>query len=185
MKKNGVLFLCGLYTVIMVLCLVYFYEKGNVHSYQVAIGGIVCGLMPIVLNRLTKRFFNAPMILSYVLFLVGSQLLGSLAHFYSLGWWDTCIHFFSGILLAFVAVALYERLLGKEASSPLSVWLILLFVWGFAVFGGVLWEVYEFSMDHLFGMHLQGGGNDDTMTDLIADTIGGGVIALFIALRGK
>lgn len=34
-------------------------------------------------------------------------------------------------------------------------------------------------------MTLQGGGNKDTMTDLIADTVGGLIIAMWAGVRTK
>ena len=55
----------------------------------------------------------------------------------------------------------------------------------FAALGGVLWEIYEFSFDQLFGMTLQGGGITDTMIDLIADTLGGLSIAIWAGIRFK
>lgn len=45
--------------------------------------------------------------------------------------------------------------------------------------------MYEFSMDQLFHMTLQGGGNSDTMVDLIADTTGGLVIAVISLIKTK
>ena len=44
-----------------------------------------------------KAIFNLPLIISYFIFLFGSQYLGSILNWYGLGWWDTFIHFFSGV----------------------------------------------------------------------------------------
>ncbi|MFZ2464830.1 MAG: hypothetical protein WAW77_14675 [Caldibacillus thermoamylovorans] len=95
------------------------------------------------------------------------------------------MHLISGILIAFFGFDLYKRLLRKDNISHLSPWFVSLFILSFAVFGGVLWEIYEFTMDNLFEMGLQGGGNRDTMTDLITDSLGGLIIAIWSFFKTK
>lgn len=185
MKRKWILIISAAYTLFMAVLLFYYYSKGVTHSYQVAAGGILCGAIPLILARFTKLKFNMPILLSYLGFLFASQYLGSILQFYSLGWWDTFLHLLSGALLAFVAVALYERLVHREGGREISAWLVFWFVLAFAVLGGVVWEMYEFSMDQLFNMTLQGGGNSDTMIDLVADTTGGLIIAIISLIRTK
>ncbi|WP_075982698.1 hypothetical protein [Bacillus massilinigeriensis] len=172
--------------IIFMAILVFFY-KANGESFKslVAIGGIACGAIPLLLALFTKLQFNLPLIISYLLFLVASQYLGSIRGWYGLGWWDSFLHFLSGAILAFAAIALYERLVHRDAGRQISSWFIFLFTFSFATFGGVIWEVYEFSSDQLFGMTLQGGGNRDTMIDLIADSSGGLVIAAWTGIRTR
>ncbi len=185
MKRKLVILLSTLYVIFMAILAVYYFNQGQSFKSTVAIGGIVCGAIPLLLAVLTKLQFNLPIVISYLIFLVGSQFLGSIRGWYSLGWWDTFLHFISGGILAFVGVALYERMIHRNAGNEISPWFVFLFTFAFAVFGGVLWEIYEFSCDQLFGMSLQGGGNKDTMTDLIADAGGGLVIACWSGIRTK
>ncbi|MDM5337109.1 hypothetical protein QUF84_07760 [Fictibacillus enclensis] len=185
MKRKWVLMLSLAYTVFMAVLFFYYFSKGTTHSYQVAIGGVLCGAIPLVLAKFTRLAFNLSITISYLVFLFASQYLGSILHFYGLGWWDTFLHLLSGALLAFVAIALYERLVHREGKTEISPWLLFWFVFSFAVLGGVVWEMYEFSMDQLFHMTLQGGGNSDTMVDLIADTTGGLVIAVISLIKTK
>ncbi|MFC0187833.1 hypothetical protein ACFFJY_06000 [Fictibacillus aquaticus] len=185
MNRKIIIILSWSYTIFMAAMLVYYYPKGDVHSWQVAAAGILCGAVPIVLAHFTKVKFNMPLIVSYIGFLFASQYLGSIRGFYGLGWWDTFLHLLSGVLLGFVAVALYERMTKTEGRSYISVWLPFWFILSFSVFGGVVWEIYEFSFDQLFNMTLQGGGNSDTMVDLISDTAGGIAAALWGYLTAK
>lgn len=164
---------------------VYYHNIDQTFKSTVAIGGIVCGAVPLGLALFTKLQFNLPIVISYIIFLIGSQYFGSILGWYGLGWWDTFMHFVSGAILAFSGIALYERLIHRDAGYEISPWFVFLFTSSFAAFGGVLWEIYEFSCDQLFGMTLQGGGNTDTMTDLIADTGGGLVIAISAFIRTK
>ncbi|WP_160721018.1 hypothetical protein [Bacillus sp. USDA818B3_A] len=185
MKRKLVMVISLLYVVFMVILAVYYRNIGESFKSTVAMGGIVCGAVPLVLALFTKLQFNLPIVFSYIIFLIGSQYLGSILGWYGLGWWDTFMHFVSGAIIAFAGIALYERLIHRDAGYEISPWFVFLFTASFAAFGGVLWEVYEFSCDQFFKMTLQGGGNKDTMTDLIADTIGGLAIAVWAFIRTK
>jgi hypothetical protein len=184
-KRKFLLILSAAYVIFMGCLCFYYFTKGETHSYQVAFGGILCGLVPLCLILFTKMKFNMPIMISYFAFLIASQYLGSILGFYHLGWWDTFLHLLSGALLAFVGIALYERMTYQHGRKNISYWLVFLFVLSFSVFGGVVWELYEFSMDQFFNMTLQGGGNFDTMVDLVADTAGALLIAVIAAIRTK
>lgn len=62
---------------------------------------------------------------------------------------------------------------------------VAIFAFVFSLAVGVLWEIFEFAMDQLFGMNMQKAmfgdpsGLTDTMWDLIVDAIGALVISLF------
>jgi len=57
---------------------------------------------------------------------------------------------------------------------------IALFAFMFAVSIGVLWEIFEYGMDQVFGLNMQKSGLQDTMWDLIVDVVG----AAFISILG-
>lgn len=185
MSRKLVIIFSLIYVLFMAALAVYYFTNDVTFKGTVAIGGIVCGAIPLFLALFTKLQFNLPIVLSYLIFLVGSQYFGSILGWYGLGWWDTFMHLVSGAILAFSGIALYERLIHRNAGDEISPWFVFLFTLSFAALGGVLWEVYEFSSDQFFGMTLQGGGNTDTMTDLIADTVGGLVIAVWAGIRTK
>jgi hypothetical protein len=185
MNRKLVIILSLIYVIFMAALAVYYFSNDVTFKGTVAIGGIVCGAVPLLLALFTKLQFNLPIVISYLIFLVGSQYLGSILGWYGLGWWDTFMHVVSGAILAFSGIALYERLIHRNAGDKISPWFVFLFTLSFAALGGVLWEIYEFSSDQLFNMTLQGGGNKDTMTDLIADTIGGLVIAMWAGIRTR
>ncbi|WP_066061703.1 hypothetical protein [Neobacillus soli] len=185
MSRKLVIIFSLIYVLFMAALAVYYFTNDVTFKGTVAIGGIVCGAIPLLLALFTKLQFNLPIVLSYLIFLVGSQYFGSILGWYGLGWWDTFMHLVSGAILAFSGIALYERLIHRSAGDEISPWFVFLFTLSFAALGGVLWEVYEFSSDQFFRMTLQGGGNTDTMTDLIADMVGGLVIAVWAGIRTK
>ncbi|MEH7438437.1 hypothetical protein V7182_13260 [Neobacillus drentensis] len=185
MNRKLVILLSLIYVLFMAALAVYYFTHNVSFKGTVAIGGIICGAVPLLLALFTKLQFNLPIVISYLVFLVGSQYFGSILGWYGLGWWDTFMHLVSGAILAFSGIALYERLIHRNAGDEISPWFVFLFTLSFAALGGVLWEVYEFSSDQFFDMTLQGGGNKDTMIDLIADTIGGLVIAVVAGIRTR
>jgi hypothetical protein len=183
MKRKVTIILSLIYTLFMGCLAVYYFINDESFKSLVAIGGVVCGAIPLLLSLFKKLQFNLPLVISYLIFLVGSQYLGSIRGWYGLGWWDTFLHLLSGALIGFAGVALYERLIHRNAGKSISPWIVFWFVLSFATFGGVVWEIYEFSSDQFFDMTLQGGGNKDTMTDLIADSLGGLIIAVWSGIR--
>lgn len=178
MNRNPIILLSIFYILFMAFLIVFYQLNDNSYKVLVSIGGVICGVLPLLLTLFTRFSFHPPFILSYFVFLFCSQYLGSIMNWYGLGWWDSFVHFISGSLLAFTAILFSKHL-------TLSPWFIFLYSLSFAALGGVLWEIYEFSFDQLFSMTLQGRGITDTMTDLIADTLGGLMIAIWAVYKSK
>ncbi|HVJ48946.1 hypothetical protein [Desulfitobacterium sp.] len=96
------------------------------------------------------------------------------------------LHGFSGLIFANLGFLIAMYLLrSKKMDSGLSRILLALFSFFFAVASGAIWEIYEYLMDKTFGFLYQGVGIDDTMTDIIFDTLGALIFALFLFFQGK
>ena len=115
--------------------------------------------------------------------------LGEIMDAYSaFWWWDDLLHAISGVLLG-LAGFLLVYYFNSRFSMNLSPVFVALFVVAFSVLIGVLWEMFEFTMDYfkgsnmqrwtapedviLLGKEYQGLGLRDTMSDLIVDLVGG------------
>lgn len=185
MNRRLVILFSFIYVLFMAALSIFYYLNHTFYLSLVGIGGVICGAIPLLLALFTRLQFNLRIIISYLIFLFGSQYFGSILGWYGrIDWWDTFLHVISGVILAFTGIALFERLVHRNAGKEISPWLVFLFIISFAVLGGVIWEIYEFSCDQFFKTKTQ-GGNTDTMTDLIADTVGGFVIALWTGFRAK
>lgn len=117
-----------------------------------------------------------------LLFIFAAQYLGELKEYYfKFWWWDLMLHTFSGIILGFIGYLLVY-ILNKETKVDISLnpLFMALFSFTFAVSIGAVWEIFEFSMDTIFGLNMQKSGLVDTMSDIIADCLGG----LFSAFCG-
>jgi hypothetical protein len=118
-------------------------------------------------------------------------------------WWDIVLHTASGVILGFIGFLAIYKINGKY-SMNISPLLVAIFAFTFAVSVDVIFEIYEFWMDVVFGTDMQswnlpadalelgrsfqGIGLRDTMSDLIFDTIGAlliSVICFFLYKKEK
>lgn len=99
---------------------------------------------------------------------------------------DNVAHFFGGFSIAWmftiIVHALREQphlLWGRAIiPSPTPTWLTDFTVWGTVALVGIAWEFFEFSMDVIYGFHMQ-PSLADTMGDLLFD-LSGGLLFLLI-----
>jgi hypothetical protein len=107
--------------------------------------------------------------------------------YYQVFWWDDLLHTLSGVIIGFIGFIIIYKINGRYCMdiSPL---LVAVFAFSFAVTMGVIWEIFEFAMDALWGTTMQswdlpettflmgkpfqGSGLRDTMSDLIVNSIG-------------
>ena len=62
-----------------------------------------------------------------------------------------------------------------------------MYAFSLAVTIGTIWEIFEFTMDQLFGLTMQKSGLVDTMWDLMVDCAGAflGAISGFFWMKGR
>jgi len=184
MKKFTIIFLASAFILFMAILLVIYLVKGDTSRWQVALGGMIVGAIPIGLLFLKENPFNIPTIIGYYVFLFCSSYLGSIASFYlHYKWWDSAVHLYKGIYIGGVGITLIKVFIRKSATENISRWIIFLFVVSLSVTASILWEVYEFLGDRWVTHTMQRGGNTDTMLDLLAGLLGGLLIAIYGAMR--
>ena len=111
------------------------------------------------------------------LFIYLSMVLGSVYEAYErFFWWDAVLHTASGIMLSY-GVFLAMFILYKNKKIEMSPFLIAVFTFSFGLALGGVWEIFEFSVDSIFGTNMQRNGLQDTMWDLIVDAAGSLVVA--------
>lgn len=135
----------------------------------------------------------------YVIFAFCGFILGDVFDFYGkFKYWDSILHAFSGVILAYIAYVIIDNIV-KNQKFKLELQPIYLSIFSvmFAVSLGAFWEIGEYLMDDWFGLNSQQymqtttgtftGKEDiplvghealrDTMKDLILDTAGAVVVA--------
>lgn len=131
--------------------------------------------MIITRNFNIKLPIEVDLTLTVILYL--HYALGEYSGFYvKIWWWDLFLHMGNSIVLGMVGFILAYSLLitSKVEAKP---FLISVFSLSFAVLMGVIWEIFEFSMDTLFGFTMQKSGLVDTMTDLMVDFGGAAIVS--------
>ena len=144
---------------------------------------IVLTLIPQLLKRRFRVDVPPEFQLVAAVFVFCAIFLGTSLGFYGrFHWWDTALHTTSGCLLGIVGFIAVFLINGTDhRPEGMRVSLIAVFGFMFAVTLGVFWEIYEFIADNLIpGLNMQvvETGTDDTMIDMIVNTIGAAVIAL-------
>ncbi len=144
---------------------------------------IVLTLIPAFVFRSLRVFIPPEIQLVAVSFVFLSLFLGSAADFYyRFWWWDIVLHAGSGFLFGMVGFMVLF-LLNQTDRLPAGIRPVFLCFFGvtFAVFVGVLWEIFEFTVDSFFpkiNMQSTETGVKDTMHDLIIDTLGACIVGL-------
>ena len=138
---------------------------------------IIISLIPSILKR------NYKVTLPWILDLMITATLfvhvaGGIFNFYhSIPLYDKFAHFISSILIAFLAFVVIYILDEHWDGLHMDKYAMAFFVVMTTMAMGVIWEFNEWTTDLIFGTNEQWGLND-TMTDLVTDTIGGIIIAV-------
>lgn len=121
-----------------------------------------------------------------VLFIFATLFLGEVRDYYErIWWWDLALHASAGLLfglVGFLIVFLLNESRRHEVQLRPS--FVALFAFTFALALGNVWEIFEFSMDRLFGLTMQKpmagdpSGLTDTMWDLVVNLVGAAVVSV-------
>lgn len=151
--------------------------------------------VPNLIHRKYKLNFPPEIQITIVVFLFAAMYLGELQdYYYRFWWWDTMLHLFAGLIFGLAGFFLvYVFNFDQRFKVTLSPLFLSMFAFCFSLMIGVFWEIFEFAMDQIFGMNMQKAnlekniqeglvhltsGVEDTMWDLIADSIGAFIAAV-------
>ncbi len=163
--------------------------------------GMAAMMLPGFFTKKINIQIPSKMLLLYTVFLYCAIYLGEVRSFYySIPYWDTILHTFSGAMIGAFGYS-FISLLNNTDSIPinLSPIFVALFTLCFAITLGVIWEFYEFTIDSLFKTNMQKymledgemlmgqAALADTMKDLIVDFIGAFIVSAigYISLKYK
>lgn len=147
---------------------------------------IAITFFPLLFERRFRIHIPPELQLAAIAFVFASLFLGEIRDYYTrFWWWDMALHTTSGFLLGILGFLLVHVMNETEKIHVhMKPGFVAFFAFMFALGVGALWEIFEFTMDSLFGMNMQKpmlgdpSGLTDTMWDLIVDATGALVIAV-------
>lgn len=146
---------------------------------------VFCLILAVVLYQVNKRL---PKLLSDGLYSVFmwyaciASVLGSGYGFYDIPHYDDFLHVTSGLLTVTAAYTFIKFFNTDEQISKMNIIFIAMFIFMFSMGIASLWEIGEFSMDHIMHTHTQIGGLTDTVMDMI-DALVGCLVSIPYALK--
>jgi len=156
--------------------------QGNWLIATTTTGIVIVAFLPILVGHRFHVRIPPEFELLAVIFVCASLFLGEVHGYYlKYWWWDMLLHAGSGLILGiFGFLLVYVINEHEDLEMHMKPGFVGLFAFMFALGMGTIWEIVEFSLDQLLGMDTQGNSLEDTMSDLIVDSIG----ALIISLLG-
>lgn len=150
-------------------------------------GIVAITFVPLLLERRFRVHIPPQFQLLAIAFVFASLFLGEVHGYYTrFWWWDIALHTGSGFLLGIIGFLLVHILNEtEEIGVHMKPGFVAFFAFLFALGFGVVWEIFEFAMDALFGMNMQKAmlddpsGLTDTMIDLMVDAAGALVVSLY------
>ena len=172
--------------IVIIVLIILMLSKRNYEYVGILMLTIALTFYEVVLKKIFKIELSDKLKISLILFIFGAQVLGTVLEFYhKFSWWDTMLHFVSGIIFYFVGETIIKVLNTKTTNVNISMAVIIVFAMCFSLATGVVWEIFEFTVDTCLGQNMQITeglyGRDaimDTMIDLISLTLGTIIISV-------
>lgn len=183
MKKDkltyNLIFKWFIWCLTVVLC-IYHAIKGQTTYLESGIMFVVSAIGVDVLFKIIKVKLSNSTDFIIQVFIFACLFLGKMYGVYEiLPWWDSFVHFISGILLAIGSLLLAKSLIKEEVFNQLQPVFMAIYVFLSSTAAAGIWEVWEFAGDQLFGFNSQLNSLIDTMTDICMGTCGA-FIACFL-----
>ena len=163
----------------LILTFTYATTSHRILIQTISLIAFLITFIPILSKKILNIEIPAGFEIIYLMFIYGLLILAEIKGFYSgLWWWNILMSFTASIALGFVALSIIHVLYKKNriTANPIFAGVVL---FSFAVSIGVLWEIFEFTLDNLISSGLQ-KDLTDTMQDLSVNVLG----ALLVSIAG-
>lgn len=154
-------------------------------------GGIsllIATVVSILFIKFSPFYFNKLEIFILQLHIFVSIFLGTTLHFYKiLPNFDFYLHLLFGIVSSILTMPFLKYFIQKSnlGIKEFTLSFIIFIIFCFSTTCGAIWEIYEFSVDKLLNLNTQNNSLLDTMTDIIANTIGSIIFCIFYLFKNK
>lgn len=159
--KKGLFLITILLALSNMIILIFFKDHVNIGTMIFRFVQYIAMLLVLLAPQLLKKWFriNVPLGLYIIiaLFAFNALVLGDALNFYGrYPWWDSVLHFHSGIILSFVGLWLIYLIMEKNSKYIyLNKYFLSLFIIMFSLGMGALWEIGEYTCDGIFHTNSQ------------------------------
>ncbi len=129
----------------------------NWHNVFTCVLTLILLLLPSIMSKRMRIVLPNTLEIIIVCFIFAAEILGEVQEYYVLyARWDDMLHTMNGFLAAAIGFAMIDILNRDERiSMNLSPGFVAMVAFCFSMTIGVLWEFFEFSMDHFMGADMQ------------------------------
>lgn len=159
----------------VILMLVMQLLNQNYENVMLCVLTLVLFLLPSAIERRLAIDLPDTLEIIILLFIYAAEILGEIrAYYIQFPYWDTMLHTLNGFLCAAIGFSLVDLLNRQERFSlSLSPFFMAVVAFCFSMTIGVLWEFFEFAMDHLVLFDMQKDTVLDTISTVMLDPNGG------------
>lgn len=155
----------------VILMLVMQLLNQNYENVMLCVLTLVLFLLPSAIERRLAIDLPDTLEIIILLFIYAAEILGEIRAFYvEFPGWDTMLHTLNGFLCAAIGFSLVDLLNRQERFSlSLSPFFMAVVAFCFSMTIGVLWEFFEFAMDHLILVDMQKDTVLNTISTVMLD----------------
>ena len=149
--------------------------KGNFENVFLCVLTLFLFTLPSFLERTIRIEIPDTLEVIILLFIFAAEILGEIqAYYIQYPYWDTMLHTLNGFLCAAIGFSLLDILNRNEKLKfSLSPVYLAVVAFCFSMTIGVLWEFFEFSMDHFFLLDMQKDTIVHSIGSVMLDPAGG------------
>ena len=169
--KKGIATLYVVLRVLIIATMVLQFFNGNFENVFLCLLTLLLLLVPTFLERTIRIRLPSTLETIIMLFIFAAEILGEIkAYYINYPYWDTMLHTMNGFLCAAIGFSLVDMLNRADRFSlSLSPVFMAIVAFCFSMTIGVLWEFFEFSMDHLVLFDMQKDTIVNTISTVMLD----------------
>ena len=143
--------------VLVVATMIAQFFSRNYENVLLCVLTLVLFMLPSIFERRLHIDLPDTLEIIILLFIFAAEILGEISSFYmAFPHWDVMLHTLNGFLCAAIGFALVDILnRSDKVSLSLSPFFMAVVAFCFSMTIGVLWEFYEYAMDHIVLLDMQ------------------------------
>lgn len=160
---------------LIILMMVLQVFNGNFENVFLCALSLLLLIVPSLIQVNLKIELPTGLEIMLLLFIFAAEILGEIqAYYVKVPMWDTILHTINGFIMAAIGFSLVDILNRNEKFTfRLSPVFVSIVAFCFSMTIGVVWEFFEFSMDHFFGLDMQKDTIVHSISSVMLDPTGG------------